>query len=75
MKILDKYIVINYIMGLLPVLFLLLALFSFVALAHELEEVGNGPFIQIDAFLFLLYTSPRSNVDLMPVSALLGVLM
>ena len=38
MKILDRYIVINYLMGIIPVLFLLLALFSFVALADELEE-------------------------------------
>jgi len=74
-KILDRYIVINYIMGMLPVLFLLLALFSFVALADELEEVGKGTFSQIDAFMVLLYTSPRRIVDLMPVSALLGGLM
>lgn len=75
MKILDRYIVINYLMGVLPVLFLLLALFSFVALADELEEVGKGTFHQIDAFMVLLYTSPRRIVDLMPVSALLGGLM
>ena len=75
MKILDRYIVSNYLMGLLPVLFLLLALFSFVALADELEEVGKGTFRQIDAFLVLLYTSPRRIVDLMPVTALLGGLM
>ena len=75
MKILDRYIVNNYLMGMLPVLFLLLALFSFVALADELEEVGNGTFRQIDAFLVVLYTSPRRIVDLMPVTALLGGLM
>lgn len=75
MKILDRYIVISYLMGVLPVLFLLLALFSFVALAEELEEVGKGTFRQIDAFTVLLYTSPRRIVDLMPVSALLGGLM
>ena len=75
MKILDRYIVVNYLMGLFPVLLLLLALFSFVALADELEEVGKGTFSQIDAFLVLLYTSPRRIVDLMPVSALLGGLM
>jgi len=74
-NILDKYIVSNYLKGMLPVLLLLLALFSFVALADELEEVGKGTFTQIDAFLVLLYTSPRRLVDLMPVTALLGGLM
>jgi lipopolysaccharide export system permease protein len=74
-KILDRYIVNNYLAGLFPVLLLLLALFSFVALADELEQVGKGSFRQIDAFLVILYTSPRRIVDLMPVTALLGGLM
>jgi len=74
-KILDRYIVTNYLMGMFPVMLMLLALFSFVALADELEEVGKGTFSQIDAFLVLLYTSPRRIVDLMPVTALLGGLM
>lgn len=75
MKVLDRYIVRNYLMGMVPVMLLLLALFSFVALAEELEEVGNGTFRQIDAFLVILYTAPRRLVDLMPVTALLGGLM
>ena len=75
MKILDRYIVTNYLMGMFPVMLMLLALFSFVALADELEEVGKGTFSQVDAFLVLLYTSPRRIVDLMPVTALLGGLM
>ena len=75
MKVLDRYIVSNYLMGMLPVMLLLLALFSFVALADELEEVGKGTFRQIDAFLVILFTSPRRIVDLMPVTALLGGLM
>ena len=75
MKILDRYIVKSYFMGMFPVLLLLLALFSFVALADELEQVGKGVFGQVDAFLVILYTSPRRIIDLMPVTALLGGLM
>ena len=75
MLILDRYIQSNYFKGLLPVMLLLLALFSFVALADELEEVGKGSFGQIDAFLVILYTAPRRIVELMPVTALLGGLM
>jgi lipopolysaccharide export system permease protein len=75
MKIIDRYIASSYFKGMVPVMVLLLALFSFLALAEELEEVGNGTFRQIDAFLVVLYTSPRRMVDLMPVTALLGGLM
>jgi lipopolysaccharide export system permease protein len=75
MKILDRYIASNYLKGLLPVMLLLLALFSLIALTDELEQVGEGSFRQIDAFLVILYTSPRRIVDLMPVTALLGGLM
>ena len=75
MKLLDRYIISNYLVGMLPVMLLLLALFSFLALAEELERVGEGGFRQVDAFMVVLYTSPRRIVDLMPVTALLGGLM
>lgn len=75
MMILDRYIASNYLKGMVPVLLLLLALFSFLALSEELEEVGKGTYRQIDAFLVVLYTSPRRIVDLLPVTALLGGLM
>jgi lipopolysaccharide export system permease protein len=75
MILIDRYIAANYLKGMLPVMLLLLALFSFLALADELEVVGQGTFRQIDAFLVVLYTSPRRIVDLMPVTALLGGLM
>jgi lipopolysaccharide export system permease protein len=75
MMILDRYIALNYLKGMLPVMVLLLGLFSLLTLTEELEEVGNGTFRQIDAFLVVLYTSPRLIVDLMPVTALLGGLM
>ncbi|MFN2164803.1 MAG: LPS export ABC transporter permease LptG [Anaerolineae bacterium] len=75
MRILDRYIASNYLKGLLPVMVLLLALFSLVALADELEQVGKGSFRQVDAFLVILYTAPRRMVDLLPVTALLGGLM
>jgi len=75
MIIIDRYIALNYLKGMLPVMVLLLGLFSVLTLTDELEEVGKGTFRQIDAFLVVLYTSPRLVVDLMPVTALLGGLM
>jgi len=75
MMVLDRYIATSYLKGMVPVMLLLLALFSFLALAEELEEVGNGTFRLIDAFFVVFYTSPGRIVDLMPVTALLGGLM
>jgi lipopolysaccharide export system permease protein len=75
MIILDRYIMRNYALGMVPVLLLLLALFSFVALAGELEQVGQGAFTAFDAVLVVLYTTPRRIVDLLPVTALMGGLM
>jgi lipopolysaccharide export system permease protein len=72
---LDRYLALNYLKGMIPVMLLLLALFSLIALTEELEEVGKGSFRQIDAFMVILYTSPRRIVDLMPVTALLGGLI
>jgi lipopolysaccharide export system permease protein len=59
----------------IPVFLLLQVLFSFVALAEELEKVGEGLFTQLDAFRTVFYTAPRRIVDLLPVTTLLGGLM
>jgi len=74
-NILDRYIMSNFVKGLLPVMMLLLALFGFLTLADELEEVGNGTFTLLNAFQVVLYSMPRLIVDLLPVTALLGGLM
>jgi len=72
---LDRYIVRNFILGMIPVMLLLQLLFSFIVLADELGDVGKGVFTQLDAYLVVLYTTPRRVVDLLPVTALLGGLM
>ncbi len=75
MIILDRYIMSHFVKGVVPVMFLLLALFSFLTLAEELENVGKGTYTQLDAFLVVLYTSPRRIAELLPVTVLLGGLM
>jgi len=75
MKRLDRYIMRNFLLGMVPVLLLLLILFSFMALSEELEDVGQGLFTQFDAFMVVLYTAPRRMVELLPVTTLLGGLM
>jgi lipopolysaccharide export system permease protein len=75
MNLLDRYIVRNFLMGMFPVALLLLVLFSFMALAEQLEDVGQGLFTQFDAFMVVLYTAPRRIVDLLPVTTLVGGLL
>ena len=75
MNVLDRYIMRNFLLGMFPVMLLLLVLFSFMALAEELEDVGQGLFTQFDAFMVVLYTAPRRIVDMLPVTTRVGGLM
>ena len=75
MTVLDRYIALNFLKALGYVLLLLLALFSFVSLAEELEDVGTGTFTTTDAVSVVLLTTPKRIVDLLPVSALLGAVL
>ena len=71
----DRYIMTQFVIGIIPALMLLLALFSFMALAEELEDVGNGSFTLPDALMVVLLTSPKRIVELLPVTTLLGGLI
>jgi len=75
MRRIDRYIMKRFLAGLLPVMLLLLALFSFLALAEELEDVGQGDFTLPDALMVVFLTTPKRIVELLPVSALLGGLL
>jgi len=71
----DRYIMQRFLAGILLVLLLLLALFSFMALAEELEDVGRGDFTLPDALMVVFLTTPKRIVELLPVTALLGGLL
>ena len=71
----DRYIMTQFVTGIIPALLLLLALFSFMALAEELEEVGSGSFTLADALMVVFLTSPKRIVELLPVTTLLGGLI
>lgn len=72
---LDRYLVSSMLKALLPVVLMLLALFSFLALAEELEDVGEGSYAAIDAVLVVGLTLPNRLLDLLPVMLLLGALI
>jgi len=71
----DRYIMLRFLAGIIPALLLLLALFSFMALAEELEDVGKGSFTLPDALMVIFLTTPKRIVELLPVTALLGGLI
>jgi len=75
MRKIDRYIMQRFLAGLLLVMLLLLSLFSFMALAEELEDVGSGDFKLPDALTVVFLTTPKRVVDLLPVTALLGGLL
>ena len=75
MTILDRYIGNSFIGGCIPVLGLLLSLFSFLALSEELEDVGDGSYELADALLVVVYSLPALTVNLLPVTVLLGGLL
>ena len=71
----DRYIMQRFLAGLLPAMLLLLALFSLMALAEELEDVGRGDFTLPDALMVVFLTTPKRIVELLPVTTLLGGLL
>ncbi len=72
MRILLRYLAAHYLLGCVPVLLTLVALFSFLALTEELDRVGQGLFETRDAVLVTLLTTPARLLELLPVTMLLG---
>ena len=68
----DRYIMQSFLLGIFPALLLLVALFSFMALAEELENVGQGSYRLPDALWVIFLTTPKRIVELLPVTSLLG---
>lgn len=75
MTIIDRYIALNFLKAAAVVLVLLLVLFSFLALTDELDEVGQGNFATVDAIAVVILTMPTRIIDLLPVTALLGLVL
>lgn len=72
---LDNYIGKSFLAGCMPVMLLLLSLFSFLGLSEELEDVGEGSYEIVDALLVVAYGLPALAVDLLPVTVLMGGLL
>ena len=75
MNLIDRYIARNFLSGTAIVLLVLLPLFGFLILSEELENAGQGAFTSFDALVVVIYSMPKLVLELLPVSALMGVLI
>ncbi|NNL78619.1 MAG: LPS export ABC transporter permease LptG [Desulfobacterales bacterium] len=72
MKTVDSYIGSRFLQGFALIIVILAALFSFLELVSQLDDVGRGNYELKDALFFIGLTLPRRLLDLMPISTLLG---
>ncbi|MGE4343626.1 MAG: LPS export ABC transporter permease LptG [Geoalkalibacter sp.] len=72
MKIIDRYLARSFLSGWLSVNLVLAGLFSFLELARQLDDVGEGRYRTADALLYVALTLPGRMLELAPPSALLG---
>jgi len=72
MRILTRYISLRLAFGWLLVFFIMTALFSFLELVGQLDDVGEGSYRMKDAFMYVAYTLPGRVISLAAVSSLVG---
>ena len=72
MKMLSRYITARLAFGWLLVFLIMTALFSFLELVGQLDDIGEGSYRAKDAFMYVVYTLPGRVLDLAAVSTLLG---
>jgi len=72
MKIINRYTIINFLQAFLLVTAILLFLFSFIELMGQLKDIGTGHYRLGDAFRYVILTTPKRWLDLLPVATMLG---
>jgi lipopolysaccharide export system permease protein len=75
MSILERYIGRTVAVSTLVVLAVLLALYTFVSFAEELEDVGKGNYDVMAALRFVVYSLPSRVHELFPAAALIGTML
>ncbi|MCK4509280.1 MAG: LPS export ABC transporter permease LptG [Desulfuromonadales bacterium] len=72
MRILFRYIGTRLAWGWLLVFLIMTALFSILELVGQLDDIGEGRYQILDAFMYVAYTTPGRVLSLAAVSSLLG---
>ena len=72
MRMLARYITARLVFGWILVFLIMTALFSFLELVGQLDDIGEGSYQAKDAFMYVIYTLPGRVLGLAAVSSLLG---
>lgn len=75
MTIIDRYLALQVLVGLVVATAVILPLFSFLDLLEQLSHVGRGTYSIKDAFLHTALLLPRRFIQLAPFIALLGTVV
>lgn len=74
MRVLQKYLAVEILQAVLFVLIAFLALFAFIDLTGEVQQIGRGSYRLQHALLFVLLGVPGRVYELLPVAALIGTI-
>jgi lipopolysaccharide export system permease protein len=74
MRVLQKYLAFEILQAVLFVLIAFLALFAFIDLTAEVQQIGRGSYQLQHALLFVLLGVPGRIYELVPVAALIGTI-
>ena len=72
MRMIARYINARLAFGWLLVFLIMTALFSFLELVGQLDDIGEGSYQLKDAFMYVAYTFPGRVLELAAVSSLVG---
>jgi lipopolysaccharide export system permease protein len=72
--ILRRYIFFRFCTSAFFALSALLILFSVISLVEVMEDVGQGNFTPLHAFLIILFETPNRIIELLPIVTLLGAI-
>lgn len=72
MRILQRYLALEILQAVLFVLIALLALFAFIDLTGEVQQVGKGSYQIQHALLYVALGLPGYIYDILPIAALIG---
>lgn len=74
MRVIERYILRQFVLAYVLISILLLGLFGFFDLGTQLDDVGKGLYSTSDALLFTLFNIPQRAVEIMPFCTLLATI-
>lgn len=75
MNVLDRYIAISVLKGVLIVVLVLLGIVTFVEFVGQLDDIGTAQYELADALVYVALRIPRLIFVMLPAAALLGALL